>query len=188
MDTGTGGVNVNVMAFSKAGEVRLRDGVLDLLLEARVAHVGVTIITGASPASLAYLLHTAMGPDWHFTVRIVNIRANARYVQQDPRDYSEVLAQLKLPGHHCLVIEDSEPGMRAAGVTGIPVLVTALTDQHRNLSGAMRVVRSLKGMSFATLQSWMVQSQSSAHLAQEARAADAVSLGPQLLAQDPPGP
>lgn len=135
------------------GEVQMRPGVLALIEEASAQGLALAIATTTSPVNIAALLRQAMGPDWRDRFVVLEDASTAPVKKPDPVVYRQTLARLNLPAAHCLALEDSENGLRAALAAGLATLITpnAFT-QHHDFTGAMRVLPSLEGVGLAHLR------------------------------------
>jgi HAD superfamily hydrolase (TIGR01509 family) len=131
-------------AMVGAGQLPLRPGILRLIREARAAQMPMAIATTTTPANIDALLRTPLGSDWRKLFVAVCDGTTVRNKKPAPDVYLAALAALALPGAHCMAIEDSENGLRAARAAGIPTLVTpsayTLGDQF---SGALLLLPHL---------------------------------------------
>jgi len=135
------------------GEVSLRPGVLAIIHAARQAGLGLAIATTTSPGNIAALLGAAIGSRWREIFPVVEDAASAPRKKPDPQAYLQAVARLGLPAAHCLAIEDSANGLRAARAAGLPVLITPNEfTRHHDFSGAWRVLPDLADMPLARLQ------------------------------------
>lgn len=131
-------------ALVGAGQLPLRPGILRLVHEARAARMPLAIATTTTPNNIDALLRTPLGSDWRSLFATVCHAGTVRNKKPAPDVYLAALAALGLPGEHCLAIEDSENGLRAALAAGIPTVVTptAYTLGHQ-FSAALRLVPHL---------------------------------------------
>ncbi|MCX6372799.1 MAG: HAD-IA family hydrolase [Actinobacteria bacterium] len=127
-----------------AGDVPLRPGVERLLREARAAGLRLAIATTTSTENVTALLEHCLGPaapSW-FEVIAAGDAVPAKKPAADV--YCYALKALCLRPEHCLALEDSSAGLRAALAAGLPTLVTmsdyTVTD---DFSGAVVVVDHL---------------------------------------------
>ncbi len=142
------------------GAVKLRPGVLNLIKEARAQGMQMAIATTTSPVNIAALLSRAMGPDWRLNFAAIGDGASAPVKKPDPQVYLQVLEALRLAPTHCLALEDSSNGLRAATAAGLATLITPTRYTARNDFGdAMRVVPDLSQVDLAQLKLWHAQSQ-----------------------------
>ena len=137
------------------GQVQMRPGVLPLLSAASDAGIALAIATTTSPVNIASLLKRAIGPDWRSYFVVIEDASTAPRKKPDPMVYQQTLTRLRLPASHCLAVEDSANGLRAALQVGLRTLIT--TNQftaHHDFSGALRVLPNLEGIGLAQLREW----------------------------------
>lgn len=141
-----------------AGQVPMRDGVLELIEDARREGVRLAIATTTSTANIEALLGRALGSNWRQVFDVVEDASTAPIKKPHPQVYVQALQRLGLMGYQCWAIEDSSNGVQAARAAQMPVLVTpnVFTVKH-NLGPAHRVIPSLEDVSVYTLRAWHAQ-------------------------------
>jgi len=72
----------------------------------------------------------------------------------DPETYAQAVRRLGVPAAHCLAIEDTPAGLRAAREAGLRTLGVAGTVLPSELGEAERVADSLRGLDAETLERW----------------------------------
>jgi len=152
---------VKTAAYEQAvrdGAVRLRPGVLELLEQARREGLTLAIATTTSPVNIAALLRTAIGPDWSSYFAVIEDASTAPLKKPHPQVYRQTLQRLGLPAAQCLAFEDSANGLQSALGAGLATIVTPNDfTAHHDLTGALRVLPSLAGVSVAQLRDWHAQ-------------------------------
>ncbi len=138
-----------------SGRVSLRPGVLALIHEARQAGLKLAIATTTTPVNIAALLRGPLGEHWREYFAAIGDAATAPLKKPHPQVYLQVLAELDLPAHACLVIEDSSNGLRAATAAGLATLITTNRyTLHHDFGDALRVVPDLRQVTLAQLRDW----------------------------------
>lgn len=137
----------------QSGAVKLRPGVLDIILRAHKQGLLLAIATTTSPVNIAVLLRNAIGPDWKELFLVIEDASTAPKKKPHPQVYVQTLARLGLAADNCLALEDSFNGLRAAVAAGIKTIVTPNNfTAHHDFSGALRVLPHLEGVSVEQLQ------------------------------------
>jgi HAD superfamily hydrolase (TIGR01509 family) len=137
----------------QSGAVKLRPGVLDIILSAHKQGLLLAIATTTSPVNIAVLLRNAIGPDWKELFLVIEDASTAPKKKPHPQVYVQTLARLGLAAANCLALEDSFNGLRAAVAAGIKTIVTPNNfTAHHDFSGALRVLPHLEGVSVEQLQ------------------------------------
>ena len=137
----------------QSGAVKLRPGVLDIILSAHKQGLLLAIATTTSPVNIAVLLRNAIGPDWKELFLVIEDASTAPKKKPHPQVYVQTLARLGLAAGNCLALEDSFNGLRAAVAAGIKTIVTPNNfTAHHDFSGALRVLPHLEGVSVEQLQ------------------------------------
>jgi HAD superfamily hydrolase (TIGR01509 family) len=133
------------VALLREGGIPLRCGVLRLLREARAAGVRLAIATTTTPANVTALLESAPEPglvDWFEVIAAGDV---VQEKKPAPDIFELALAQLNLPASACVVIEDSENGVRSALGAGLDALLvtTSSYTESQDFAGAALVVDQL---------------------------------------------
>jgi HAD superfamily hydrolase (TIGR01509 family) len=106
------------------GRIVPRPGVLRLMNEAGEAGLRQGIATTTSRSNVDALLGGWFGRAWRERFAAVVCGEDVQRKKPDPEVYTLALAQLGCPPQQALAIEDSLPGLRAAGRAGLRVLLT----------------------------------------------------------------
>ena len=107
-----------------AGDIRLRDGVRQIMEEARARGVLMGIATTTSRSNVEALLSRHLGRDWASWFDVVVCGEDTRAKKPDPEVYELALQGLGIGPLQAVAIEDSPGGVAAAQGADIPVLVT----------------------------------------------------------------
>lgn len=126
------------------GLVSLRPGVARLLAEAHAAGIVLAIATTTTRANIDALLEHALprgALDWFHTIGAAE---NAARKKPDPGIYEYVLEAIDIAPRDCQAFEDSEAGLCAALIAGVPTVVT-LNDytDDQDFTGALSVLSDL---------------------------------------------
>lgn len=135
-----------------AGQLPLRPGVARLIDQARVAGVRLAIATTTTPANVTALLRASLSPEAEGWFEVIGAGDVVAAKKPAPDIYRWVLERLGVPAKHCLVIEDSENGLKAALTAGLSCLITMgeYTRSH-DFSGALAVQEDLGNTSLQQL-------------------------------------
>ncbi len=112
------------VASVEAGAMALRPGVARLLREARDAGLRLAIATTTTPANVSALLRTTLGPDGAGLFECIGAGDMVAAKKPAPDIYRFVLDRMSLAPGHCLALEDTPNGLRAALGAGIAAVVT----------------------------------------------------------------
>ena len=119
------------------GEVPLRPGVRELLVEARSRGLPLAIATTTSPANVTALLQATLGPDGPAWFAVIAAGDCVARKKPAPDVYQHALAALGESPAHCVAFEDSDSGLRAAAAAGLYTVVTPTGwTAHHDLSQA----------------------------------------------------
>lgn len=129
----------------RSGAIPFRPGVLRLLRQARDAGIRLAIATTAAPESVTTLLECSGGPHlpgWFEVIAAGDAVANKKPA---PDIYLLVLEELGLSAAHCVAVEDSDNGVRAALAANLRALLVTVNDYTRgqHFSGAALVLDGL---------------------------------------------
>jgi HAD superfamily hydrolase (TIGR01509 family) len=126
------------------GLIPLRPGVKRLLKEAREQGIRLAIATTSSPENVTTLLEQNLGaesPEWFDVIAAGDIVPQKKPA---PDIYFHVLEALNLPAQACVAIEDSQQGLTAAALAGIPTIVTVNSyTKHHHFQEASLVISHL---------------------------------------------
>lgn len=132
------------LACLTAGEVRLRPGVVRLLLEARASGLRLAIATTTTPDNVTMLLERALDADARNWFEVVGAGDVVAAKKPAPDIYDWVLQRMALTPGQCIAIEDSEIGLRSATAAGLSTLVThGHYTQRQDFAGAFAVLDGL---------------------------------------------
>lgn len=139
----------------QSGAVQLRPGVLEIIHSAHQQGLRLAIATTTSPVNIAVLLRNAIGADWKDLFVVIEDASTAHKKKPHPQAYLQTLARLGLPAGHCLAIEDSSNGLRAAVAAGLKTIITPNRfTAHHDFSGALQVLPDLSGVSVQAFRTW----------------------------------
>jgi HAD superfamily hydrolase (TIGR01509 family) len=102
-----------------ATDIKPTDGVNELL--ARIADIGKSVVSSSAERRVRACLKGA-GQEGFFETDRIYSAANYKSSKPDPRVYLEALSGMGLNVHHCVAVEDSLTGARAAVGAGITVI------------------------------------------------------------------
>ncbi len=126
------------------GALVLRPGVSALIEAARAQGVRLAVATTTSPTNVGTLLKSAFGTGAPDLFEVIAAGDSVARKKPAPDVYLSTLDQLDLPASDCLVIEDSQNGLRAALAASLTTVITpSLYTITEDFTGAARVVRSL---------------------------------------------
>lgn len=103
---------------------RLRPGVEPLIRGALARGQTLAIATTTTFSNVEELLSVALDSNWRSLFPVIVAGDDVARKKPAPDVYLEVLARLGRPANHCLAIEDSASGLKAAASAGVPVLIT----------------------------------------------------------------
>ncbi len=127
-----------------SGALALRPGIQRLISEAYAARLPLAIATTTTPANIDVLLRTTLGAGWRKYFVAVCDASSVDNKKPAPDVYLAALEALGLPGADCLAFEDSENGLRAAHLAGIPAIITPSNyTRHQRFSEALQVLEHL---------------------------------------------
>lgn len=104
--------------------IPLRDGVAELMREAREQGLRMAIATTTSRANVEALLGRHLGPRWAGWFDAVVCGEDVQRKKPDPEIYVQALRQLRLGPLQAVALEDSPGGVAAARAAHCPVVVT----------------------------------------------------------------
>jgi HAD superfamily hydrolase (TIGR01509 family) len=132
------------VAAVEAGVMTLRPGVARLLHEAHAAGLRLAIATTTSPANVAALLRTALGPDGAGLFECIAAGDMVAEKKPAPDVYRLVLDRLQVAPERCVAFEDTPNGLAAAQGAGIPTIITtSLYGGNAGFEDALMVVDGL---------------------------------------------
>ena len=126
-----------------SGQLPLRSGINRIIDEAAAAGIRLGVCTTSNPISVDGVLDL-MGPERKQKFEFVLAGDVVSRKKPDPEIYDLAKERLGLPGHSCMVIEDSRNGLLAAHGAGMPCLITTSTyTTNENFDHAVKVVPEL---------------------------------------------
>lgn len=111
-------------AAISAGQIRLREGILSLLRNAREQGVRMAIATTTAPENVTALLHSVLGADGEAWFDVIAAGDMVRDKKPAPDVYLLALERLGAVAANCVAIEDSRNGLTAAKAAGLRTAVT----------------------------------------------------------------
>jgi len=107
------------------GQVRLRCGVERLLHEARGQGLALGIATSSAWSNLKTLLDGNLPGEWPTWFSAIETCDSVSLKKPAPAVYLAVLRRLGLPPAHCVALEDTENGLKAACAADLTTVITA---------------------------------------------------------------
>lgn len=131
------------MQLIEEGALPLRPGVARMVDAALAAGMQVAVCSTSNERAVETVVRVMLGPDRAARIRIFAGDAVAKK-KPDPAIYTLAATTLNLTPAACVVIEDSNIGLRAAKGAGMRCIVTRSTYTHdEDFTGADRVVDHL---------------------------------------------
>ena len=128
----------------KQKAIPLRPGVARLLDEAEQAGLRLAIATTTTPENVTALLTATLGETGPQRFEVIAAGDVVPAKKPAPDIFFKVLEQMQLPAAACLVLEDSDNGVRAACAADLGVIVTTNGYTHKqDFSGAQVVLDGL---------------------------------------------
>jgi HAD superfamily hydrolase (TIGR01509 family) len=132
------------LAMLEAGQIPLRPGVTELLLEAHVAGIRLAIATTTTPENVTTLLSASLAPEAIEWFEVIGAGDIVPKKKPAPDIYLWVLERLGLPPEDCLAIEDSANGLKSAMAARLPTLITtSIYTAREDFTGALAVLPDL---------------------------------------------
>lgn len=126
----------------------LRQGVLEFVNYLRNAGIRMAIVSTSYEDQINALLKNQLIEHGSYFNPVLG-KESGQKTGEDGILYSRCLEQLGLPSDQCLVIEDSEVGLKAALKAGIPTIITYNDyTEGEDFTGATWVVSSLAELNF----------------------------------------
>jgi HAD superfamily hydrolase (TIGR01509 family) len=107
-----------------SGELPLREGVRELLMDCERAGIRMGIVTTTSRSNVEALLKTHLGQGWESAFAAVVCAEKAPSKKPDPQAYLLALEALQLRSQEAVAMEDAPAGISATQAAGVPVIVT----------------------------------------------------------------
>lgn len=131
------------MTLIESGRLPLRPGIARIIDEAIAAGLKIAVCSTSNERAVQAVVDTMLGAarTKHITVFAGDAVAKKK---PDPAIYLLAIGALKLDPSRCVVIEDSNNGLRAANAAGLKCLVTVSSyTEEENFALAARVVPDL---------------------------------------------
>lgn len=126
------------------GKIPLRSGVARLLKEAMTKHLRLAIATTTSYDNVAALLRNTLGEESIGWFEVIGAGDIVGAKKPAPDIYHYVLDQLKLTAKQCIVLEDSNNGLKSAKGAGLATVISlSFYTQAEDFKGADLVVDDL---------------------------------------------
>ena len=107
-----------------SGVLELRPGIRRLVQECRAAGLKLAIATSSSTDNVNTLLGRTFGSAGNDLFPVVATCDLVADKKPSPAVYARALSELGLEAEHCLAVEDTSNGNRAALAAGLPVVIT----------------------------------------------------------------
>lgn len=128
------------------GAVKFRQGVGELIEEARSGGKKLAIATTTSPENLTALMAVNLGAQWQSYFSVVNDASTVTNKKPSPDVYLKTLFELGFNDRECIAFEDSYNGLAAAIGANLKTIITPTSfTQHHDFSGAALIVHDLSG-------------------------------------------
>ena len=135
------------------GQVPLRPGIKELILECRDKGLAIAIATTTTPVNVEALLKANLGVqslDWFACIGDGGV---VPVLKPEPDVYNWVLDKLGLDAHETLALEDSRNGLIACQRANVPVLVvTNDYTEGQDFTGCVAEWRTYEGVTLDQLQ------------------------------------
>jgi HAD superfamily hydrolase (TIGR01509 family) len=127
------------------GSIQLRSGVLRLLREARAGGLRLAIATTTTPENVVALLDAVPEPHLREWFEVIAAGDVVPRKKPAPDIFQLALRQLNLPAEACVVVEDSDNGVRAALAADLRALLVTVSGYtaDQDFDGAALVIDGL---------------------------------------------
>lgn len=106
------------------GKIPLRDGVAELIKEAKENNIRLAISTTTTPINVTTLLKSTIGDNAEELFEVIAAGDIVKNKKPAPDIYQYTLKKLDLKAQECIAIEDSSAGLCSAVHAGIKTIVT----------------------------------------------------------------
>lgn len=135
-----------------SGSIAPREGVLELMDQARQAGVPVAVCSASTKQATDFVLPNLLGEDRFSSLDVYMAGDDVPRKKPDPIIYKLASEKLGVAPGECLVIEDSLIGLQAAVGAGMRCLITYTgSTEGQEFPGAETVLANLKGVEFSQL-------------------------------------
>lgn len=140
----------------RAGELRLRPGLVELLDAARAAGLRLVVVTTTSRANLDELLEATLDAPRRAAFEFAIVGEDVAVKKPDPECYQLALQRLGVQPGETLAFEDSRNGLLSAAAAGIPTLIVrSFYFGHESFAGAVAVVDGFENLGIGQLRDWV---------------------------------
>lgn len=137
------------------GAIPLRPDIGRLICAACSHELRLAIASSSRHDNVVALLQANLGPQAERWFEVIATGEQVAAKKPAPDIYLWTLAQLDLPAHDCLAIEDSAHGLAASTAAGIAtVIMTNDYSGQQDFSGARRILPAGSQISLAKLHDW----------------------------------
>jgi beta-phosphoglucomutase-like phosphatase (HAD superfamily) len=134
-------------AMVRTGQIPLRPGIKTLIEGAHRAGLKLAVATTTAPENVAALLEVWLGADWSRMFGAIGAGDMVPHKKPAPDVYLWVLDKLGLAAAECIVLEDSEVGLRASLAAGLRTFVTpSHYTRGQRFDGAAAVLEDLSDL------------------------------------------
>lgn len=131
-------------SLMETGSIPLRPGIARLIHELRQEKIKLAIATTTTMENVTALLRSTLGEESIGWFDVIGAGDIVPMKKPAPDIYHWVLDQLGLGPQHCIAIEDSENGLKAALAADLTTLITVSGYTHaQNFEGAVAVLSDL---------------------------------------------
>lgn len=141
------------------GDIELRPGIEQLLMDARAADLRLAITTTTSRINIDRLLKATIGEHALAWFEVYSTGDRVTNKKPHPEIYTLAIQDLKLAPTACLAIEDAPQGLASAVAAGVKTIVTkSAYSENKEFKGALKVLSSNAPCpTLQDLQSWFEQ-------------------------------
>lgn len=107
-----------------AGKIPLREGVENLIKQAKKENITLAISTTTSSINVTALLKSTLGKAAEFLFKVIAAGDIVGNKKPSPDIYLYALKRLSIKAKHCIAIEDSEAGLLSSFQAGIKTIIT----------------------------------------------------------------
>ncbi len=136
----------------KSGKLKSRPGIIELMNELIEQKIPFGICSTSKKESVDAVIKFILGEDIHQNISFILAGDIVPRKKPDPEIYLTAAKQVKVAPQNCLVIEDSEIGMKAGKAAGMKVLITkSYYNQEEKFDGADWILSDLEGKPLKTI-------------------------------------
>lgn len=137
----------------ETGKIPLRQGVQNLIDQAKDSGIDVAIATTTTPINVTTLLHATLGKGSEDLFSVIAAGDVIPNKKPAPDIYDYALEKMGLKVEDCIAIEDSEAGLASSVAAGIKTIVTTnLYTKNQDFSSAELVKPNLKDVDIHLLK------------------------------------